>query len=772
MKFLQNIIKTRKYGLVVAMVSCFTSHLLAQQGSITGKITSKGIALEFATVTISNLNRGTLSDSAGHYQIKNLGAGTYVVSASYVGYEKLEKQVIVENNEVHLVDFELIDGTQTLADVVITGTMKEVSRMQSPVAVEVYTPVFFKKNPTPNIYEALQSVNGVRPQINCNVCNTGDIHINGMEGPYTMVLIDGMPIVSSLSTVYGLSGIPNALVDRIEVVKGPASSLYGSESVGGLINIITKKASSTPRFTVDLFNTSWKELNADLGFKVNVGKKSSALTGVNYFNFQNAVDRNQDNFTDLTLQHRISIFQKWNFDLRNNSQLSLAGRYMYEDRWGGDMRWSKTHRGGDNIYGESIYTSRYEILGNYQWPSIEKIKLSFSYNSHNQNSVYGTTIYTALQNISFLQCTWDKKTDKHNLLSGTALRHTFYDDNTPATASPDILFPSNKVQHTWLPGLFLQDEIEFKKSQTLLLGMRHDYNTHHGHIFTPRIAYKKNMGQESVIRLNGGTGYRVVNLFTEDHAALTGARIVEIKSKLKPERSYNVNVNYVKKYFLIGGTFIGLDATAFYTYYNNKIIGDYDTDPNKIIYDNLLGHAISKGVSLNTDLAFASGLKILAGATLMANTITQNNLTSQQILTEKFTGVWAVSYKIVKSKMAIDYTGNVYSPMRLPLLSDLDPRKPNSPWWSIQNIQVAYSGIKKIEIYGGIKNLLNFTPAKQNPFIIARTHDPFDKEVNYDTQGKIIATSANPYALSFDPTYVYAPMQGARLFFGLRYQIL
>ena len=99
---------------------------------------------------------------------------------------------------------------------------------------------FFRKNPTPSIFDALQNINGVRPQLNCNICNTGDIHINGLEGPYTMVLIDGMPIVSSLGTVYGLSGIPNSLVERVEIVKGPASSLYGSEAVGGLINIITK----------------------------------------------------------------------------------------------------------------------------------------------------------------------------------------------------------------------------------------------------------------------------------------------------------------------------------------------------------------------------------------------------------------------------------------------------------------------------------------------------------------------------------------------------
>jgi len=126
-------------------------------------------------------------------------------------------------------------GKSDLNEVVISGTLKEVTKLESPVPVEVYTSKFFKANPTPSIFEALQNINGVRPQLNCNICNTGDIHINGLEGPYTMILIDGMPIVSGLSTVYGLSGIPQALIDRVEIVKGPASTLYGSEAVGGLI---------------------------------------------------------------------------------------------------------------------------------------------------------------------------------------------------------------------------------------------------------------------------------------------------------------------------------------------------------------------------------------------------------------------------------------------------------------------------------------------------------------------------------------------------------
>lgn len=741
----------------------------AQGGRISGKVILLGNTSKQATVSLSGINTSTVTDSLGNYILENIKAGKYQIKASSVGYHDMSKTITVNANDLLQLNFELRTNTLTIEDVVITGTLKEVSRTESPVPVEVYTPTYFKKNPTSNIFEALQNINGVRPQLNCNVCNTGDIHINGLEGPYTMVLIDGMPIVSSLSTVYGLSGIPNALVERIEIVKGPASSLYGSEAVGGLINIITKKTQSAPALSIDVFGTSWQELNADLAFKLNAGKRTSVLTGINYFNFQNIVDNNNDNFTDVTLQNRISIFQKWGVERKQQRIFSLAARYLYEDRWGGEVNWNKKFRGGDSIYGESIYTSRWEILGNYQLPTKEKLMLSFSYNQHSQDSRYGNISYIAQQNVAFSQLIWDKAVGKNDLLFGVALRHNYYTDNSSATAN--TLAQQPDLKNTWLPGVFVQDEISLAKKHKLLLGMRYDYNSNHGNILTPRFAYKWTVNPGNVLRLNAGTGFRVVNLFTEDHAALTGARTIQIKNELNPEKSYNANLNYIKKIYSQHGHTIGLDASLFYTYFDNRIVADFESDPNKIIYDNLAGHAVSRGMSLNADFSHGNGLKVIAGATLMENTLTANNKTTQQILTENFTGVWAISYKIRKINLGFDYTGNVYSPMRLPLLGPNDPRSAYSRWWSIQNIQLIYTGIKKVEIYGGVKNLLNWTPNKGNPFIIARSNDPFDKQVKFDGNGNALVTPDNPNGLTFDPNYVYGPNQGARVFLGFRFSM-
>ena len=132
---------------------------------------------------------------------------------------------------------------------------------------------------------------------------------------------------------------------------------------------------------------------------------------------------------------------------------------------------------------------------------------------------------------------------------------------------------------------------------------------------------------------------------------------------------------------------------------------------------------------------------------------------------------WAITYDIPKWFLSIDYTGNLYGPMRLPLLGDLDPRKEYSPVWSLQNIQFTYKKFRNFELYGGVKNLLNWTPAKGNPFLIAGANDPFDQNVDFDASGNVIATPTNPYALTFDPNYVYAPNQGIRGFLGIRYTL-
>tara|TARA_B110000046_G_scaffold171428_1_gene192252 strand:- start:27163 stop:29322 length:2160 start_codon:yes stop_codon:yes gene_type:complete len=715
--------------------------------TINGVVKDQDHNLLFGATVYNSLNgKSTLTNEEGVFSIASIKGDNKLV-ISYVGYTP--KILNVDGNTTNIGTIAL--ENDSLEEVVISGTLRQVSKLKSAVQIELYSADFFRATPKASFFEAIEGINGVRPQLNCNICNTGDIHINGQEGANTMVLIDGLPLVSGLSTVYGLSGIPQSLIKQVEVIKGPASTLYGSEAIGGVINLITKLPENVHRFNIDAYTTSWGELNVDLGAKYQL-KSVQGLIGVNYFNYSNPIDNNEDGFTDLTLQHRISIFNK--IKMKRNS---IAFRYFYEDRWGGEMNWNSDYRGGTQVYGESIYTSRIEVFGKYDVS--ENLFLQYSLNNHDQNSVYGSTSYNALQTIGFLQGIYSKALKNHNLLVGATYRYTSYDDNTPATQTKEV---------TTLPGLFIQDEWKLGNSQTLLSGIRYDRNSIYGDIWTPRLNYKWASNDESsIVRLGFGTGYRVVNVFTEDHAALTGARDVVFTENILPEKSWNVNVNWNQKLYSKFGTIFDLDLSVFKTEFSNRILPDYETNPNQIIYSNLDGKSVTQGITLNINSLSANGLKVNLGATFIDSKIIQNNETEYPFLTENFSGNYRVSYTLYNPKITFDLSGTVIGPMKLPLLGPLDTRDPKSPVINIMNLQSTYS-FKEFELYAGIKNIFNFKPASNS---IARAFDPFDTGVEFGSNGHVIATPNNPNALSFDPSYVYYSNQGTNGFLGLRYHI-
>jgi outer membrane receptor for ferrienterochelin and colicins len=657
-----------------------------------------------------------------------------------VGILPIAKKIVINDgrNESLL----LFAISENISEIVVSGTLRETETTQSPILVEVYSENFLQKNPTSNFADALQYINGVRPQITCSVCGTLGIQINGMEAPYTMVLIDGMPMVSGLGTVYGFSGIPTSLIKRVEVVKGTASTLYGSEAVAGLINIITKSPQQAEKLSADVFATSHQEYNADIAFTQKIGKFSTLLSA-NVFGFNSKRDVNADNFTDIPLQKRFSIFNKWQVERKDKKNTSIAWRYIYENRLGGEISFSESLRGSNQIYGESIFTKRFELLGRYDLPTSEKLSLQYSFNHHLQDAFYGNTPYQAIQSIAFAQMLWEKKLDNRNhLLAGSAFRYTFYDDNSPATATADG--NSNQPSKIYLPSIFLQNETEFNPKNSLLIGLRYDYNSAHGNIFTPRLAYKFTANEDNILRFNIGKGFRIVNLFTEDHTALTGARQVVIANQLKPEESWNVSLSY-EKTLLAGKNLLTWENNLFYTYFTNRILPNYEIDDNLIIYDNLQGYSVVRGWGSNLNFQSPQGLRWNLGCTLLQSFV-QEQERRNQVLVSPFSATWSVSYTFAKIRTTLDWTGNLYSPMPLVQVEN-DFRPEKSPWYSIQNLQITTSVKEKWQIYAGVKNLLNFMP--QNPLF----------------------NPQNPFSDSFDTAYGFAPLQGIRGFLGVRWHL-
>jgi outer membrane receptor for ferrienterochelin and colicins len=726
-----------------------------QQLQLTGRITNAGgKAVRYAAVGLSGTSYGTQSDQTGSFTLTGFPPGTYTLIAIAPGFSKFQK--IIELKASLTVAITLKDE-QSLNEVVVTGTMREMSKDDSPVNIDVVGPALLRRTSNVNLFEATSLVNGVKPQFNCNVCNTGDIHINGLEGPYTLILIDGMPIVSGLSSVYGLMGIPVSMIERLEIAKGPASSLYGTEAMGGTINLITKKPAHAPLFYAEYTGSSYLENNLDVSARFKWNKNITHLSGINIFYFDKLFDVNHDGFTDVALQKRVSLFNKVGL----GEHASVALRYVFEDRWGGQVQWQPRYRGTDSVYGESILTNRLEFLGKLTWPGLRNVNTQVSYNIHDQVSWYGTKIYNARQSTAFAQTAWNKQVRRHELLAGVAYKNLWYDDNTPVTASAGKNLPDNS--HT--AGMFLQDEIAADSAglHKFLLGVRVDYNNVYKWIPSPRLAYKWTPGYRFTARVNFGTGFRIVNVFTEDHAALTGSREVVFLEKIRPEQSYNGSLNTVARFRVGRGSVFSLDATAFYYHFTNKIFADYDADPTKVIYNNLNGFAFSRGLSLNATLSTPGSLKIICG---IAYNDVQNVTTdttgklhySQQVQAPLWSGNFIAGYEFPRSRLKVDITANWYGPQRLPVLPD-DFRPEFSPWFCLMNLQATKSVKKRTEIFVGVKNLFNFIPSDP----IMRPHDPFDKRIT-DVQD-------NPKGYTFDTGYNYAPMQGIRLFAGFRYTL-
>jgi outer membrane receptor for ferrienterochelin and colicins len=563
-----------------------------------------------------------------------------------------------------------------------------------------------------------------------------------MEGPYTLVLIDGMPIVSSLATVYGFNGIPTALVDRIEIIKGPSSTLYGTEAVGGVINVITRRPEKMPLLSFNSFYTTHREWNTDVAFSPRISKNITTTLSANYYRNQYRLDANKDNFTDIPLNERISLFNKWHFVRKNNRMASVAARYYGENRFGGTLQWQPINRGSNKVYGESIHTKRFELIGTYQLPvNFTHLKIDYSFNSHNQDSYYGSTSYKADQKVYFANLLWNHTFANHDLLLGHTLRYQTYQDNSLG----------NINDKRFIPGIFAQDEWKFSPKSSLLVGARLDHHQKHGLIFSPRVNLKRNFGDFTTARLNLGTGFRVVNLFTEDHAALTGSRTVLIQNDLRPEESYNATLN-LNRVYTLGESAGSVDVDVFYTYFTNKIIPDYDTDPNLIIYDNLEGHGISRGIAMSVKHSFLFPLRVTMGSTLqdvyeVRRDETGHKTKEIQAFTPLLSGTFVIGYEFRKAGLSVDYTGRVMGTQRLPEYVEPFTRPTQSPWYTVQNVQINKAWKKGLQLYGGVKNLWNFT--QNSPLI-----DP-----------------ANPFGEYFDTSYAWGPLQTRRFYMGVRWNI-
>jgi outer membrane receptor for ferrienterochelin and colicins len=333
------------------------------------------------------------------------------------------------------------------------------------------------------------------------------------------------------------------------------------------------------------------------------------------------------------------------------------------------------------------------------------------------------------------------------------MRYNSYNDNTVATL---------KADNWWLPGFFLQDNFKFSDNQQLLFGWRTDFHSKHGFINSPRINYQLNITDKSSLRIGYGDGFRVVNVFTEDHAALTGAREIIFLEELEPEKSKNLNIN-LSNSWNTDNLQITLESSVFESRFSNKIIPDFLTNDNQIIYSNLSGYAIARGISSEIFLKmYKIPLKFSVNATILDVSNFKENSTgemvkNQQLLAEKYSIKWSVNYWFEKLGLDMVYSATNYGPIRLPILEN-DFRPEYSLPYTIHNLKVSKNYNNGWTNFISLRNFTNFTPPK---YSILRANDPFDQNINDPID--------NPEGYTFDASYMYASFQGFNLVFGVSF---
>ena len=727
---------------------------IAATTRVEGRVWAGGRPISFAIIGVKNTTHGTQAAIDGTFTLEGLPPGEYTFIASSMGYRSAEITKDLQVDDVLVVNFELEERAIEIDGVAVTGSLTRTFVKESPTKINVVSSSYLEKIPTANVMDVIENVNGLYNQIDCGVCGTNNIRINGMDGPYTAVLIDGMPIMSSLATVYGLNGLSPAMIQQVEIIKGPMSTLYGSEAMGGVINVITKSAQTAPPLAINTFRTAYDEYALDVGASRNWGRWSG-MASVTLFHNNVYHDENGDNFADLPLSTRTSFFTRAaHRDRAGRQNFEMSMRYYYEDRIGGTSEfikdYSSARRGSPILYGETILTHRLEAISTWHLRPETGARIDMAFNYHDQDSFYGADSYRARQTTAFSQLLWPMRVDnRQTLMLGATLRAQRYDDNTGATGTFDAIgtMLGNRPDNRWIPGLFTQYEWLASDRLRLQTGLRIDYQEDHGWISSPSANLKISASETTTLRLNTGTGFRIVNLFTEDHAAYSGARATILLEDLAPERSLSGTAS-LQHIIDFDANPMTIDLEGFYTYFTNKIEPDY-SQQGKIVYSNLDGSSTTRGLSLTLSQSMTIvPLTFTVGATVMDVFVEADGRKHPLEFAPEYQGVANATYRM-PAELHLDYTMNLTGPMTLPEYDPPFSRARESRRFAVHNLQMTRDMSLRngslLQPYIALKNIANFT--QDSPLV-----DP-----------------EHPFSNTFDTAYVYGPVQGRSIGIGLRW---
>lgn len=536
----------------------------SQSYEISGTVSSNGEILAFANVILKNTSIGTMTDSNGKFLIANVQGGNYIIEASFTGYRPSSQSITLNGNLI--IDLEL-EEAKLLEEVVITGTRTFKRKTNSPVIVNVLNSVALNNVQACNLSEGLRFQPGLRVETDCQTCNYTQLRMNGLAGGYSQILINGRPIFSPLTGLYGLEQIPVNMIDRIETIRGGGSTLYGSSAIGGVVNIITK----IPKENSYDLNYNFQTIKGDANDHIINGNATvvskNEKTGISLFvnkREREYYDANGDNFSELPELDNTSFGTNMFLLPSENQKLEASFSVLNEYRYGGEMV-----DGPAFLAQQSEERTHKVLMGS----------LDYQINFNQDNSSLIT--YLAGQRTDRDHYTGiipDDALDIQNHLSdppygtsetttwqlGAQINHRFSDflnagNNVFTVGSEyvydDVLDIIDTYQYeidqtTKSFATFLQSDWEFSPKVTLLSGIRADkHNLVNRIIFSPRVSLLYKPQPNLQLRTTWSTGFRAPQAFDTDlHIAFAGGGVsrISLSEDLKEERSnsFSASLNY------------------------------------------------------------------------------------------------------------------------------------------------------------------------------------------------------------------------------------
>ena len=724
--------------IIIAMMLVATINLKAQN-HIKGRVVeqledSSETSILGANVYWEGTTIGVATDEQGFYQIPEPESYPATLVVSFVGYQIYTK-IIKKWNHYHII---LTPSIQQ-DEVKIKGKVNTTKFSTiNTINMQTLTTGELEKAACCNLSESFSTNATVDVTFTDAVSGAKQIQMLGLDGIYTQITQENMPLIRGISSAYGLSYVPGTWIESIQIIKGAGSVINGFESLTGQINLEYYKPETAPKLFWNMYTNSEGKIENNLQFAKNNGNwKSNLFTHVSYFDRE--VDNNRDRFLDMPKVKQFNVLNRWKYVGSKDFRIQIIVRGLVEDRVGGTIENAAFPYVVD-IHNDLLeFTSKTGML--QQNSPGKSMGLQTSFRRHNQTAIFGKNDYRGFQEsayLNFIRQTYLGNTN-HILKYGISYYADRYTESFKGNIDTSF---SNKVRVDLMTGIFSEYAFKWRESFNLVAGIRADYyNNTEEMNYLPRLNMKYNPTEQTAIRLSAGRAFRVANVFVENASFLASKRQITI-GNLNPEMAWNYGTNITHNFRIFGreGT---INADAYRTVFENQIVVDIENDGELSFY-NLDGESYAN--SMQFDLAYELFDRFDIKLAYKINDVhtTYNGEDKVAPLTPKNRALVNMAYATNFDKWKFDVTWNYIGKSRIPTHQLIN--KEFSTSFYLINAQMTKK-FRKFDVYLGGENLLS--EIQENPILMAN----------------------NPSDELFDASLIYAPVMGRVIYAGLRYKI-